>query len=111
MATQRIMGVTLLRNWGNRGRPGVGLERWRKGFSDMAKLRNATGTFFGGQWGATEGCCTGSGACARYHRRKRQVVSDHSLSHSMNLVKHLLWARPGNSDSEQDSVSPQELAP
>lgn len=39
------------------------------------------------------------------------MVSDHSLSHSMNLVEHLLWARPGNSDSEQDSASPQELVP
>lgn len=46
MAAQRIMGLTLLRNWRDQGRPEVGLKRWRKGLSDIAKLRNATGTLF-----------------------------------------------------------------
>lgn len=33
------------------------------------------------------------------------MVSGHSPSHSANFVEHLLWARPGNSDSKQVPVS------
>lgn len=40
----REQGLTLLKSWGDQGRPGVGLKRWREGFSSIAKLRNVTGS-------------------------------------------------------------------
>ena len=35
VAAQRIMGLTLLRNWRDQGRPEVGLKRWRKDHSKL----------------------------------------------------------------------------